>query len=240
MAKANDTVIFAYDNSEAKFKKRYILTEFVNTVKEHKMKNGDELIYMCAFYLFCPFCSKVQQMDEDYDGPVLRYDELVTHPMILCCCESVLLMDTAKVVPRDQVKQEYTAEFSDDYVFIEIKLAFIKKVINRNLSIFSCGIPLPDDIARQFSDEYNENDVKEFLKTNEIAKKYDIKIRKDSDPETKDICDTCDAENFSVGIAVNSYDLAKPAKPYPESMDVNPLQLLCADEYGEDFCVEYY
>lgn len=82
----------------------------MNIVKENKIKNSDELIYVCDFYLFCPFCCKVQQMDEDYEGPVLRYDELVMHP----------------------------------------------------------------------------------------------------------------------------------AKPYPESMDVNPSRLLCVDEYGENLCVEYY
>lgn len=81
---------------------------------------------------------------------------------------------------------------------------------------------VPDAVKIAFSDLYKKyirDERKKILETDDIVKKYSITY------------DGKNSSDFEMAIDVNSYNLAKPAKPYPASVNIKP------DKYG--IYVEY-
>lgn len=246
-------VVFAYDNTEDE-KETDLLRDLRNMLDMHGVGNSIEIENM---QMFCPICHKVGSLDNPDENPYLATDDYITHPMIWCCCKSVLLSNTAKIVPADEISQEYKNEVAnlDSTVFFTVKLALIKKIVDNNLGRFECDVSIPDSDARKFSDAFYESTLthREFVETNEIAKKYDIRLRDghidDMKESVSDYDDNADskfinAKTLNIGIKVNSYDILNPVLSYPRSTnlqhDDTVIRLLCADENGEEFCANFW
>lgn len=247
-----NVVVFVYDNAQND-NKNAILRELKNGL--HLRGFGDPL-EPSKMWMFCPECQRASIIDEEGD-PELDTDDYVTHPMISCCVKSVLLPNTAKIVQASDVNKEYIRQIdcTNNMIFITVRLAFIKKIIDNNLGAFECDVPIPDDAARKFSDAYYEckTDKAEFVETNEIAKQYGIRLY---DWHFDDVSESIhdfgtnheskfiNAKTLNIGIKVNSYDVLKPASPYPRSTNLTHAdtvtRLLCIDENSEEFYVNFW
>lgn len=231
-------VIFAISNSNDADEK--LLSDKIKAILDNTLEPKED------FYVFCPFCNKMQNMYEyDYDEPpILKCDNLV-YPMIWCCCRSVLLPNTVKAITKDEIKIDIINKMGN-VTFFSVKLAFIKKMTDSAIGIFECDKAMSDDAAREFSDAYQrECNIHRFISTNEIAKKYHIYLRPFDGDEFETYPDEherkrMDAKILNLGVVVDSYDVFHPAKPYPSSTDLDHkgviMRLLCVDENGKEFC----
>lgn len=247
--------VFVYNNTENASKKA-ILREFKHILN---MRGFDDPFDINEMQIFCPFCLKMNCIDSTCKDPYLATDDYITHPMIWCdnCCRSVLLVNTAKIVPATQISNEYKnkVENLDTSIFFTVQLAFVKKIVDDILGRFECDVAIPNDEARRFSDDYYdcEGDTEQFLETNEIAKKYNIRLREGHFDDIKDATDDFDnnhnskfinAKTLNIGIKVGSYNVLEPERSYPRSTNLQSsdvvIRLLCVDERGEDFCANFW